>query len=210
MNERLAEYVNMFGIPNMTNDGLLSIMFGMGAGNRIGELLEQDNCWKGYRDPKEFEQLGISHAYALKLCALLEFSSRISSSRDEVNRAHLGSPDRVARYFTSKLRFEKKEHLIAAFVNVKNRMLAYKEICMGNAAACGVDVQDILRWGILYKAYGVILIHNHPSGFSEPSEDDKKTTNNIAAACKSVDLTLLDHVIIGDDNYVSLHDFGII
>ena len=109
-----------------------------------------------------------------------------------------------------QLRNETQEHFFAAFVNVKCRLLGYREISIGGLDAVPVDVKEIMRWAIRYKAHGIILIHNHPSGFSDPSEEDIEITKSIAKAAKFIDCEVLDHVIIGDGFYSSLHDKGII
>lgn len=70
--------------------------------------------------------------------------------------------------------------------------------------------EEAMKWAIRYKAYGLILVHNHPSGYPEPSKEDIELTKNFAEAAKFVDCEVLDHVIIGDGIYTSLHDRGVI
>lgn len=67
-----------------------------------------------------------------------------------------------------------------------------------------------MKWGIRYKAHGLILIHNHPSGDPEPSREDIRMTRRFAEAAELLDMEVLDHVIIGDGIYISLHDRGIV
>lgn len=150
---------------------------------------------------------GMTKSRALKLCAAIELGNRLASqsSRRYVN---LGSPENVYLYFGPKLRWKEQEHFVVAYVNVKNRMLGYKEITKGNLNAAPVDIKEVLRWGIRFKAYGLILIHNHPSGYCEPSKEDTDITKAFASAARLLDMEVLDHVIIGSGSYVSLHERG--
>ena len=97
-----------------------------------------------------------------------------------------------------------------AFVNVKNRLLGYKEVSIGGLNETPVDIKEAMKWAIRYKAYGLILLHNHPSGYPEPSKEDIEMTKTFAKAAKLLDMVVLDHVIIGDGIYVSLHERGVI
>lgn len=109
-----------------------------------------------------------------------------------------------------RLRHETQEHFLIAFVNVKNRLLGYKEVSIGGLNETPVDIKEAMKWAIRYKAYGLILLHNHPSGYPEPSKEDIEMTKTFAKAAKLLDMEVLDHVIIGDGIYVSLHERGVI
>lgn len=93
-------------------------------------------------------------------------------------------------------------------MNVKNRLLGEKEISIGSLNAAPVDMKEALKWGIRYKAYGLILVHNHPSGDPSPSREDISLTGKFARAARLLDMEVLDHVIIGDGDYVSLSERG--
>lgn len=109
-----------------------------------------------------------------------------------------------------RLRHETQEHFLVAFVNVKNRLLGYKEVSIGGLNETPVDIKEAMKWAIRYKAFGLILLHNHPSGYPEPSKEDIEMTKTFAKAAKLLDMVVLDHVIIGDGIYVSLHERGVI
>ena len=109
-----------------------------------------------------------------------------------------------------RLRHETQEHFCVAYTNVKNRLIGWKEISIGGLNAAPADVKEAMKWAIRYKAYGLILVHNHPSGYPEPSKEDIELTKNFAEAAKFVDCEVLDHVIIGDGIYTSLRERGVI
>lgn len=152
---------------------------------------------------------GMTKTRALKLCAAIELGNRLAS-QSSTRFVSLSSPEKVYRFFSPKLRYKEQEHLVVAYTNVKNRMLGYKEITKGNLNAAPVDIKEALKWGIRYKAYGLILIHNHPSGFTEPSKEDEDITKAFVSAARLLDMEVIDHVIIGSGSYVSMHERGTI
>ena len=161
-------------------------------------------------DWRDFVSAGLTKTAAIKVAAAIELGFRLAHAHDKRILENFSDSGNVAAFFMKQLRNETQEHFFAAFVNVKCRLLGYREISIGGLDAVTVDVKEIMRWAIRYKAHGIILIHNHPSGFSDPSEEDIEITKSIAKAAKFIDCEVLDHVIIGDGFYSSLHDKGII
>lgn len=89
-------------------------------------------------------------------------------------------------------------------------MLGYKEICVGSLDAAPVDIKEAMRWALRFKAHGIILVHNHPSGYPEPSDADINLTRQFTRATSFFDIRLLDHVIIGDGEFASLNKNGLV
>lgn len=152
---------------------------------------------------------GMTENKALKICAAVEMGRRLAGRCDKIKMENFGAPGKVADFFMEKLRHENQEHFIAAYVNVRNRLLGWKEIAKGNINAAPVDIKETLRWGIRYKSPGIILVHNHPSGDPEPSDEDIAITKAFVPAARLLDIEVLDHVIIGDGTFVSLHERGV-
>lgn len=152
---------------------------------------------------------GMTKQRALKLCAAIELGNRLAEKKAG-NPVQLSNAERVWLYFSPKIRYEMQEHFMVAYVNVKNRLLGYRIISKGNLNAALVDIKEVMRWGMRYKAYGLILVHNHPSGDPEPSEDDISLTEDLKKAAMLLDFVVLDHVIIGDGKYVSFHERNLI
>lgn len=171
-----------------------------------GETDSQQNIFLGSSDYRDLMMVpGMTKTRAIKLAAAIELGRRVQKGGKK-KLVDFSGPEKVGRFFMNQLRYEKQEHIIACYLNVKNRLLGYQEIGLGNMAAAPVDVKEIMQWGIRYKAYGIILVHNHPSGDPTPSEEDKEVTLRIAASAKVLDMELLDHVVMGDGEWVSLHD----
>lgn len=103
-----------------------------------------------------------------------------------------------------------QEEMIAVYLDTKHRISAYYQVSKGSNHCTIVVPADILRPALLCNASSVILIHNHPSGSTDPSREDVSITNMIKAACEMVGLKLLDHIVIGDCRYMSMAETGLI
>ena len=153
---------------------------------------------------------GMTENKALKICAAVELGRRLASRCDKIRMENFSAPDKVADFFMEKLRYETQEHFVTAYVNIKNRLLGWKEITRGNMSAAHVDIKESLKWGIRYKSQGIILVHNHPSGDPEPSDEDIELTKAFIKAARILDMEVLDHVVIGDGVFVSLRERGLL
>lgn len=153
---------------------------------------------------------GMTENKALKICASVELGRRLASRCDKIRMENFSTSDKVADFFMEKLRHETQEHFVTAYVNIKNKLLGWKEITKGNMSAAPVDIKESLKWGIRYKSQGIILVHNHPSGDPEPSDEDIELTKAFVKAARILDMEVLDHVIIGDGVFVSLRERGLL
>ena len=152
---------------------------------------------------------GIGMVKAVKLKCIAELSNRMSRAKAREGICFTRA-DHVAEYFMEKLRHESQEHFLICFLNAKNKLLGYKEMSIGNMNAAPADIKEGMRWALRYKAYNIILIHNHPSGDPEPSRADIGVTKAFSDAAKLLDMSVLDHIIIGDGIFVSLCERGCI
>ena len=108
------------------------------------------------------------------------------------------------------LQNETKEKLIAISLDVKLKIIAFEVVCIGTVHLMSARPFELLRTPILVNAYGLILVHNHPSGDPEPSDEDKNLTKEIKNLCQSGGMVLHDHIIIGDGEYFSFAQEGLI
>lgn len=151
---------------------------------------------------------GIGPDKAITVCAAVELGKRLTKFHNKKKLENFNSPEAVSRYFMEELRHENQEHFIVCFLNTKNRLLGYKEIGIGSLDTVPVDLKEAMRWALRFKAHGMILVHNHPSGYPEPSTADICLTKQFIKAASFFDIKLLDHVIIGDKEFVSLNKNG--
>lgn len=158
-----------------------------------------------YLTKEDFANYGLTKRQAVKAEAIIKLSNRISSLAPK--QILMRTPEKVFKVF-EYLKAEEQEHFIVCFLNVKNRLLGYKEISIGNLNAAPADIKEAMRWALRFKANGLILVHNHPSGDPEPSQADIHLTKAFAKAANLLDMTVLDHLVIGDGIFVSLQEKG--
>ena len=96
------------------------------------------------------------------------------------------------------------ENVICIALNTKNNILAYSEISIGGTNLCNISIPSIFRFLLTTNANKFILVHNHPSGDSSPSQIDIDTTQRIKNASEIIGIEFLDHIIIGDNQYSSV------
>lgn len=209
--ERFAESANQVSLVDLVAILLRTGREGHSVLEISAEVVQMLESLNGFEDLhwRDLTAIkGIGRDKAITLCAAIELGRRLSQSSFSRERPLFNSPDKVSDYFMEMLRHESQEHFYVAFVNVKNRMLGKKEIGVGNLNAAPVDVREIMKWAVRFNAFGMILIHNHPSGDPNPSEEDIQLTKVIRNAAQIFGIRVLDHVIIGDQRYVSFMERG--
>lgn len=151
---------------------------------------------------------GLGPAKACVLTACFELSKRLSGRQHSI-KPTLRTPKDVAGIFMSQMRYLKQEHLKAAYLDIKNRLLNQRTISIGTLDSSIIHPRDIFRHAVDLPCAAVILIHNHPTGDPEPSKEDIQVTTRIIKAGEIMGVPLLDHIIIGDGRYISLKEKNI-
>ena len=108
-----------------------------------------------------------------------------------------------------KLSHQKQEHFLAIYLSINNDVISDKVISIGTISSTIADPKDIIRWGVKFGAYAIIITHNHPSGNPYPSQQDITFTTKLTNACNLVDIKLVDHIIIGKNKYFSFKEKSI-
>lgn len=172
---------------------------------RQGNLL---NLYEmSYEELLQFE--GIGKIKAIQLKAIAELSKRISKT----NRGYqikMDEPNSIAAYYMEQLRHEKQESLICAVFDSKCNFLGDSIISVGSVNFAYVSPRDVFMYALDKSAVLMILVHNHPSGDPNPSEDDVKITRRIKNGADLLGLELADHIIIGDNDFFSFQENGYI
>lgn len=101
-----------------------------------------------------------------------------------------------------------REEFHALWLDAQHRLIAMERLFVGTLTQTSVYPREVVRSGIAHNAAAVIVAHNHPSGNTQPSRADLSLTNCLKTALATVDISLLDHVIVGSDNAISLHASG--
>ncbi|MCW8828296.1 MAG: DNA repair protein RadC [Gammaproteobacteria bacterium] len=152
---------------------------------------------------------GLGTAKFVQLQATLELSRRHLLTTLQRGDA-LTSPDHTRRYLTAQLRDRHQEVFACLFLDNRHRVLEFEELFHGTVDGASVHPREVVRRCITHNAAAVILAHNHPSGVAEPSRADEQITERLKQALSLVDVRLLDHMVIGDGEIVSLAERGII
>lgn len=122
----------------------------------------------------------------------------------------LTSPDRVVNFARMKLAGLPHEAFMAIFLNTQNEMIGHEVVNEGTVDQVAVYPRRIVEKGLGCHAAGLIIVHNHPSGYTDPSEEDKRLTKSLKDAAHLLDIRLLDHLIVSKNGYFSFLERGII
>ena len=139
--------------------------------------------------------------------AALELGRRLVINSVE-ERPRIRSAADVAALSLPRMRDLPREEFVAFLLDTRHRVIETKTISIGHLNASLVHPRELFREGVRRSAAAMILAHNHPSGDPEPSADDVRLTRRLQEAGKLLGITVLDHVIIGDNRYVSMRERG--
>ena len=152
---------------------------------------------------------GIGQVKAVQIKCIGELSKRIAT-REAGKLLDFHSPDTIAAYYMERMRHEEQEQMICTMLNTKNQFLGDEVISRGTVNSSLVSPRDLILAAFRHRAVYMILVHNHPSGNPEPSKDDLLFTKRVWEAGALVDIPLLDHIVIGDQQYFSFRQEGLL
>ncbi|MDQ0224710.1 RadC family protein [Metabacillus niabensis] len=150
---------------------------------------------------------GIGKAKAAQIIAAMELGRRINRLTYD-DRYTIRSPQDGANYVMDEMRFLSQEHFVCLYLNTKNQVLHKQTVFIGSLNASIVHPREVFKEAFKRSAASVICVHNHPSGDPTPSREDIEVTKRLTECGKMLGIELLDHLIIGDQKYVSLKEKG--
>ena len=156
---------------------------------------------------EEVEGMGKNAATLLALWMPLYRRVRTKPTAKEVI---LNSTEQAGRYFMDLFFGMRREELYEACLDAKGKLLACCRIAEGGVDAVNINTRRLVENALKCGASEVILAHNHPSGIALPSPDDNTTTLALWDALRAVGIPLIDHIIVADEDYVSLRDNGLL
>lgn len=118
------------------------------------------------------------------------------------------NPEEVWKFFVKKVKGETREVFYCLYLSQSNGALCFEQVSVGTSTAALIDLKGIVRTALLVGTESLIFVHNHPSGNCEPSDDDKKMTKKLVAACDLFGIQVLDHLIITDESFLSMKERG--
>jgi DNA repair protein RadC len=151
---------------------------------------------------KELQKIkGIGPSKAMQILTIAELGKRYSQSKTPITK--ITQAKDVFDYFHERLKNEKQECFYVLILNNQNHIIKEELITKGVLDAAIVHPREIFRPAIKNSASKIILVHNHPSGNSNPSEEDLDITHQIIEVGKQIDIKVLDHIIIGNGSWWS-------
>jgi DNA repair protein RadC len=150
---------------------------------------------------------GLGEAKYAQLQAVLEMARRHLQEQLQRETA-LDNPDTTRRYLLSRLRHHQHEVFACLFLDNRHRIICFEELFHGTIDGASVHPREVVKRALYHNAAAVILAHNHPSGIAEPSRADIQITRRLVEALALVDIRVLDHLVIGDAEGVSLAERG--
>jgi DNA repair protein RadC len=139
---------------------------------------------------------GVGKTKAIQLAAAFELGNRLAKQTQA--RERIQTPEEVWNLLGGEMSQLSRESLRAILLDTKLRLIRVEEISLGSLNESTAHPREIFRPALLYSAYGVIIVHNHPSGDPAPSEADRRLTQRLRGASELLNIALFDHVILGN------------
>lgn len=216
--DRPREKLTTKGRQSLSDAELLAILLGSGNKNETAVQLAQRILNANQNSINQLAKLqlndlkkfkGVGEAKAVTIAAALEIGRRRTDEHLE-EKIKITSSKHAYDVMKAKLSDLPHEEFWVLFMNRSNSVIKTECISKGGVSGTIVDVRLILKPAIECLASGIILAHNHPSGNLKPSHEDIVLTKKVNEAAKLMDIAIQDHLIIGDQNYYSFADEGII
>lgn len=209
--DRPREKLLMRGVQSLTDAELIAILLRTGKKGKsvieiARELIEKNGNLSNLAS-KSLAAItkvsGIGNDKAATLLAAFEISRRVSVQSKWFSDKKITTPQDAADIFIPLLRDEMREHFIVVCLNTSNKIIKYETISIGNLSSSIVHPREVFKAAIDNNAKNIILIHNHPSGNTEPSNEDIMITKKLCESGKILDIPVFDHLIIAGNNYTS-------
>ncbi|MBI3320437.1 MAG: DNA repair protein RadC [Candidatus Omnitrophica bacterium] len=217
VSERPRERLMALGPELLSEQELLCCILGRGiAGESV--LVTAQRLLGAFGDVRgiaeaSVEQLstirGVGAAKAIQLKASVELARRTAKASASTPRA-VDTAEAAAALIRPHLADKKKEHFVALLLDNRHRVIRLQPIAVGSLSASLVHPRELFKEVIAASAAAVIVAHNHPSGDPEPSEQDLALTKRLVQAGKLLGIEVLDHLIVGSNEVVSLKALGVI
>ena len=210
--DRPRERFVKYGVINLSNEELLSIVLKTGyKGYSVKDV--SNNLLKEIKDITELKDMpinklltikGIGKVKAITLLSSIELGRRVYTNKK--NNKKLNNSKEIYEYIKDKLIYKKQECLYTIYLDNKNMILEDKLLFIGTLNQSNIHPREIFKYAYLNNSNKVILVHNHPSNIILPSKDDLFMTKKIIEIGKIQGIKVIDHLIIGNNNYYSFYD----
>lgn len=214
--DRPREKLLKYGAEHLSDSELLAILLrtgrrGLSAVSLARELLGQFDGLRGILDASRVEFCaaeGLGDAKYAQLKAVMEMAAR-SLHQDLLVKPRLCSAEQTIQFLSSRLRSERLEVFCGLFLDNQHGVIAFERLFTGGLDSATVYPRQVVEHCLKHNAAAVIFAHNHPSGNAEPSHADIAITEQLRDALKLFDVRVLDHIVIGSGQVVSLAQRGL-
>ena len=214
--ERPREKLLSAGAESLSDAELLAILLRSGTTGKSAVDLARDTLahFDGLRNTLDADRhalcsmRGLGKTSYAQLQAARVLSQRYlaeSLFRDRI----LIHSQQIRQYLCTRLRHYQQEVFACIFLDIKHRMISFEKLFFGTIDTASIHPREVVKSALKHNAAAVIFAHNHPSGNAEPSMADQVITQQLIAALRLVDVTVLDHIIIGDSDVSSFAELGI-
>ncbi len=205
--DRPATKLSRLGVEALSDLELLTVVLSesrddQAAADRAARLVEA-----GYPQGNGWREV-IKGAARARLDAVSELGRRASKAPD--GRAVLDSPARALEYVPPEVRAAKKEHLLAFYLNARSQLVHMETVSVGTLSASLVHPREVFAPAIAHAAAALIVCHNHPSGDTTPSAEDRDATRRLSRAGELLGVPLLDHLIVSERGFFSFKEHGLL
>lgn len=217
LEDKPREKMFLQGEKSLSNAELLAIILRTGNKNKnvielANYIINKDSQGIRYLKDISIEELckidGIGLSKAAQIKAALELGVRVSSYKPQ--KYQVKNPWDIYKYYMESLRYLKKEIFKVILLNTKNEIITNIDVSIGTLNSSLVHPREVFIEAIKRSANKIILMHNHPSGSVEPSNEDKKITKRLISCGELIGIEVIDHIIIGDGVYFSFKENMII
>lgn len=213
--EKPRERFMKYGPGSLSNHELVAILLRTGTKKESvlqisARLLQTFGGLRSVREAsiEEMSKIrGVGKAKAVSLLAALELGTRLHHQTTD-NRYVIRTPEDGAKYVMEDMRFLQQENFVCLYLNSKNQVLHKHTVFIGSLNSSIVHPREIFKEAFKRSAASFICVHNHPSGDPTPSREDIEVTQRLFECGKLIGIQPLDHLVIGDQKFVSLKEKG--
>lgn len=212
--EKPRERFLKYGRENISNNELIEII--LKSGNRKCGIKEiSHNILSSVNNINELRNMevntlsninGMSRIKAIELIAAIELGRRVYTNDNYNDLVYLTDPSSIINYFHDLYVYEKQELFYVIYLDNQKKYIDKKLLFKGTVNFSLVHPREIFKEAYLFSASYIICIHNHPSGNASPSKNDIMLTKKVKDIGEMHGIPLLDHIIIGDNNYYSFYE----
>lgn len=202
----------MLNYQTLSNKNLLKLALSEDNDKLLESISEYFGSLSGiliHSDPSELETFGLPKYKIEQLKAFREISRRLYEAKP-YEGVRVTSPDVVFDLLKNRLMHYEVEVFLVVLLDTKNQVVDIVEISSGTLNCCVVHPRDVFKVAIRRNSNSCLVVHNHPSSSTTPSSEDISITKRLVEAGNIIGIKVLDHIVIGKDNYCSLKDKGLI